>query len=49
MCKKPNKKYGTTRENMPTVMNKGVNIHCKSVTENAFTLVGLLVEPSTAI
>ena len=31
------------------IMNKGVNIHCKSVTAKVFTVVGLLVEISTYI
>ena len=43
------KKYGTKRSNMSKVMNEGVRMHCKSVMANLFTLVGLLVETSTAI
>ena len=34
---------------MSTVTNEGVNIRCKAVTTNVFTVVGLLVELSTAI
>ena len=37
------------RSNMSTVMNKGVEMCCKSFTANLFTVVGLLVEPSTYI
>ena len=36
------KKYGTTRENIATVMNEGVGIHCKAVNTQVFTV--LLVE-----
>ena len=43
------KKYGTTREKMPTVMNEGVRICCKTVTTKVITLVGLLVELGTAL
>ena len=32
-----------------TVMNEGVNMQRKAVTANLFTVVGLLVEHSTAI
>ena len=42
-------KYGTTRANMSTVMNEGVKMRCEAVTADFFTVVGLLVEPSTAI
>ena len=50
LIKKSNrKKYGTARANMSTVMNEGVDIHCKAVTTQLFTLVGLLVELGTAI
>ena len=38
-----------TRANMSRVRNKGVMMHCKEVTANLLTVVGLLVEPSTAI
>ena len=34
---------------MSTVINKGVKIYFKSVTANLFTVVCLLVEPSTSI
>ena len=34
---------------MSTVINKRVKIHCKAVTTQVFTLVGLLVELGTAI
>ena len=34
---------------MSTFMNEGVKIRCKAITANFFTVVGLLVEPSTAI
>ena len=34
---------------MSTVMNEGVKMRCKAVTANLFTVVGLLVEISTAI
>ena len=43
------KKFGTKRANMSMVMNKGVKMHCKAVTANLFAVLGLLVEPSTAI
>ena len=33
---------------MSIVMNEGVKMSCKSVTNNFFTLLGLLVESSTA-
>ena len=42
-------KYGTTRANMSRVTNKGVMMRCKAVTANLLTVVGLPVEPSTAI
>ena len=42
-------KYGTTRANMSTVMDEGVQMCCKSVTSNLFTVVCLLVEPITSI
>ena len=41
------KKYGTTRANISTVMNKGVDFHQKSVTAQVFTV--LLVEVGTVI
>ena len=41
-------KYGTTRANMSTVMNEGVKVCCKATATNFFTVVGLLVELSTA-
>ena len=34
---------------MSTVMNKGVDIHCKAVTTQVFTVVGLIVELGTDI
>ena len=34
---------------MSTLMNKGVNMHCKTVMTNFFTVVVLLVEIITAI
>ena len=34
---------------MSTVMNKRIEILCKAVTTQVFTVVSLLVEPSTAI
>ena len=34
---------------MSTLMNEGVEIHCKSVTAQVFTVVGLIVEIGTAI
>ena len=34
---------------MSTVMNEGVKMRCEAVTADFFTVVGLLVEPSTAI
>ena len=46
---KTEEKNGTKRANMSTVMNKGVNMSYKYVTEKLFTVVGLLVEPITAI
>ena len=42
-------KYGTTRANTSTLMNKGVNMSCKVFTANLFAVVGLYVEPSTSI
>ena len=42
-------KYGTTRANISMVINEGVKIRCKAVTNQVFTLVGLLVELATAI
>ena len=42
-------RYRTTRENLSTVMNKGVKMRYKAVTANLLTVVGLLVEPSKAI
>ena len=41
-------KYGTIRANMSTVMNKGVKINFKAVTNQVFKL-GLLVELGTYI
>ena len=41
--------YGMTRAKMSTVMNEGVKISFKVVTTQLFTVVGLLVEISTAI
>ena len=38
-----------TRANISTVINEGVKVSCKSVKANLLTVVGLLVEPSTAI
>ena len=38
-----------TRSNMSTVTNKGVNMRCKAVTENLFTVAGFIVEPSKDI
>ena len=43
------KKYGTTRTKISTVMNEGVKNNFKAVTIQAFTVVDLLVELSTAI
>ena len=34
---------------MSTLMNEGVKMYCKVVTANLFTLIDLLVEPSTYI
>ena len=34
---------------MSTVNNKGVEIHCKAVTTQVFTVVGLIVELGLAI
>ena len=34
---------------MSTVMNEGAEIHCKAVTTQVFTVVGLLIELGTAI
>ena len=34
---------------MSTVTNKGVNIHCKEVATQVFTVIGLLVELSKFI
>ena len=34
---------------MSTVIDEGVKMRCKAVMSNCFTLVGLLVEPSTDI
>ena len=42
-------KYETARAKMSTVMNEGVEIHCKAVTTQVFTVVGLLVELGTAV
>ena len=42
-------KYGTTRAKMSTVMNEGVDIRCKAVTNQVFAVVGLIVELGTAI
>ena len=47
--KKKANKYRTKRANMSTVMNKGVRIHCKAVTTQVFTVLGLLVELVTYI
>ena len=41
--------YGSTRSNMSMVMNKGVKMHWKSSMAQVFTVVGLIVELSTAI
>ena len=41
--------YRTTIANMSTVMNEGAKMRYKSVMTKLLTLVGLLVEPSTAI
>ena len=43
------KKYGTTRSNMSKVTTEEVRMHCKAVTTNLFTVVGLIVETSIAI
>ena len=43
------KKYGMKRANMSMVMNEGVNICCKSVTTQVYTVIGLLVELVTYI
>ena len=45
--KQTENKYGTTRAKMSTVMNEGVEIHCKLVMTQVFTV--LLVEIVTAI
>ena len=37
-------KYGTKRANISTVMNGGVEIHCKAVTTQVFTVLCLLGE-----
>ena len=42
-------KYGTTRENMTTVINAGVKMHWKAVKTKVFTVVGLLFELGTAV
>ena len=42
-------KYGTTRAKMSMVMNEGVKIHCRSITTQVFTVVGLLVEIDKSI
>ena len=42
-------KHGMKRENMSTVMKKGVDIRSKAVTTQVFTVVGLLVEPGASI
>ena len=34
---------------MSTVINEGVEIHCKAVINQVFTVVGLIVELGTAI
>ena len=34
---------------MSMMMNEGVNMRCKEVTYNLFTVAGLFVEPSTEI
>ena len=47
--KQTENRYVTTRENMITAMKKGVKIHCKEITTQVFTVVGLLVELGTDI
>ena len=42
-------KYRITRANMSRVKNEEVMVHCKTVTDNLLTVLGLLVEHSTAI
>ena len=44
---KTENKYGITRAKMSTVINEGVNIHCKAVTTQVSTF--LLVELGTDI
>ena len=41
--------YGMTRENMPMTINKGAEINRKSVTNQVFTVLVLLVELGTDI
>ena len=43
------KQYGTTRANMPRKKNDRVMMSCKTITSKLLTVVGLLVEPSSAI
>ena len=43
------KKYGTTKSNMSTVVNKGVKMRCEAVTEKLFIVVGIRIEPGTSI
>ena len=38
-----------TREKISRETNEGVMMHCKTITANFFTIVGLLVEPSPSI
>ena len=42
-------KFGTTRANMSTAMNKGIEIRCKAVTHQAFIVTGLIFELSIAL
>ena len=47
--KEKENKYGTTRANMSNVINKGVNMCCKAVPPNLFTVLRLIFEPITGV
>ena len=49
VTKKTSNKYVTTRENMSTVKNKVIEVHYKAVTNQVFTVLGILVELGTSI
>ena len=49
ITKQTENEYGKTRAKISTVMNDEVKTHCRSVTDNIFTVVVLLLEISTSI